>query len=120
MINEGPGDVNEINVTGNTRTVDRVLRREFSLTEGDAYNKFAINYSRIQLGIEFFSEVMLKKLELEYPDKINLEIVVEEKNTGEASLGAGYSSATSTSLNVGLKETNFLGKGQSKFVIKLF
>ena len=46
-INEGPRVyVNEINIVGNTRTVDRVIRREFSLTEGDAYNKFAINYSK--------------------------------------------------------------------------
>ena len=114
LINEGPRVyVNEINVTGNTRTVDRVIRREFSLTEGDAYNKFAINYSRDSIrALNFFSEVDVKEIRTEFPDKINLEIVVEEKNTGEASLGAGYSSATSTSLNVGLKETNFLGKGQ--------
>ena len=113
-INEGPRVyVNEINVSGNTRTVDRVIRREFSLTEGDAYNKYAINYSKDSIkALNFFSEVDVKEIRTEYPDKINLEINVEEKNTGEASLGAGYSSATSTSLNLGLKETNFLGKGQ--------
>ncbi len=113
-INEGPRVyVNEINITGNTRTVDKVIRREFSLTEGDAYNKFAINYSKDSIrALNFFSEVDIKEIRTEYPDKLNLEISVEEKNTGEASLGAGYSSATSTSLNIGLKETNFLGKGQ--------
>tara|TARA_Y100000816_G_scaffold262964_1_gene220992 strand:- start:46 stop:2307 length:2262 start_codon:yes stop_codon:yes gene_type:complete len=113
-VNEGPRVyVDKINITGNTRTVDKVIRREFSLTEGDAYNKFAINYSRDSIrALNFFSEVDVKESRTEFPDKINLEIVVEEKNTGEASLGAGYSSASSTSLNIGLKETNFLGKGQ--------
>ena len=113
-INEGPRVyINEIDIAGNTRTVDKVIRREFSLSEGDAYNKFAINYSKDSIrALNFFSEVDIKEIKTEYPDKLDLEIVVEEKNTGEASLGAGYSSANSTSLNLGLKETNFLGKGQ--------
>ena len=113
-INEGPRVyINEIDIAGNTRTVDKVIRREFSLSEGDAYNKFAINYSKDSIrALNFFSEVDIKEIKTEYPDKLDLEIIVEEKNTGEASLGAGYSSANSTSLNLGLKETNFLGKGQ--------
>ena len=113
-INEGPRVyVNKINISGNTRTVDKVIRREFSLTEGDAYNKYAINYSKDSVkALNFFSEVDVNEIKTEYPDKINLDIKVEEKNTGEAAFGAGYSSATSTSLNIGLKETNFLGKGQ--------
>ena len=113
-INEGPRVyVNKINISGNTRTVDKVIRREFSLTEGDAYNKFAINYSKDSIkALNFFSDVEVDEVRTDFPDKLNLEIKVEEKNTGEASLGAGYSSANSTSLNVGLKESNFLGKGQ--------
>ena len=114
IINEGPRVyVNQINISGNTRTVDKVIRREFSITEGDAYNRFAIDYSKDSIrALNFFSEVDVKEIRTEFPDKLNLEILVEEKNTGEASLGAGYSSATSTSLNIGLKESNFLGKGQ--------
>ena len=113
-LNEGPRVyVNKIDIKGNTRTVDKVIRREFSLSEGDAYNKFAINYSRDSIrALNFFSKVDVKEIRTEYQDKLDLEILVEEKNTGEASLGAGYSSASSTSLNLGLKETNFLGKGQ--------
>ena len=113
-INEGPRVyINEIDIVGNTRTIDKVIRREFSLSEGDAYNKFAINYSKDSIrALNFFSEVDIKEIKTEYSDKLDLEILVEEKNTGEASLGAGYSSATSTSLNLGLKEQNFLGKGQ--------
>ncbi len=113
-INEGPRVyINEIDIVGNTRTEDKVIRREFSLSEGDAYNKFAINYSKDSIkALNFFSEVDIKEIKTEYPDKLDLKIFVEEKNTGEATLGAGYSSATSTSLNLGLKEKNFLGKGQ--------
>ena len=51
-------------------------------------------------------------LENDFIDKINLEVNIEEKNTGEASIGAGYSSASDASLNLGLRENNFLGKGQ--------
>ena len=114
IINEGPRVyISNIDIKGNTRTVDKVIRREFSLSEGDAYNKFAINYSKDSIrSLNFFSEVDVKEIRTEYPDKLNLEILVEEKNTGEASLGAGYSSANSTSVNIGLKESNFLGKGQ--------
>ena len=113
-INEGPRVyINKIDITGNTRTVDKVIRREFSLSEGDAYNKLAINYSKDSIrGLNFFSDVDIKEIRTEYSDKLDLEISVEEKNTGEASLGAGYSSSTSTSLNLGIKETNFLGNGQ--------
>ena len=113
-INEGPRVyINEIDIVGNTRTIDKVIRREFSLAEGDAYNKFAINYSKDSIrALNFFSEVDIKETKTKHPDKLDLEISVEEQNTGEASLGAGYSSATSTSINLGLKEKNFLGKGQ--------
>ena len=112
-INEDRVYINKIDIVGNTRTVDKVIRRELSLSEGDAYNKFGINYSKDSIrALNFFSEVDIKEIKTEYPDKLDLKIIVEEKNTGEASLGAGYSSANSTSLNLGLKETNFLGNGQ--------
>ncbi len=114
IINEGPRVyVNEISISGNTRTIDKVIRREISLSEGDAYNKYSINYSKDSIrALNFFSEVDIKEIKTDYPDKLNLEVQIEEKNTGEASLGAGYSSATAATVNLGLKETNFLGKGQ--------
>ncbi len=113
-INEGPRVyVNKINIDGNTRTIDKVIRREINLTEGDAYNKYAINYSKDSINaLNFFQKVDIKEVKTEFPDKINLEINVEEKNTGEASIGAGYSSASAASLTLGLSEKNFLGKGQ--------
>ena len=114
VINEGPRVyVNSINIAGNTRTLDKVIRREINLSEGDAYNKYSINYSKDSIrALNFFKNVELNEVRTDFPDKINLEIMVEEKNTGEASIGAGYSSATAASLQLGLRENNFLGKGQ--------
>ena len=114
VLNEGPRVyVNKIDILGNSRTIDKVIRREFSLSEGDAYNKYAINYSKDSIrALNFFSDVTINEIRTSFPDKIDLTIDVEEKNTGEASLGAGYSSTTDASINVGLREMNFLGKGQ--------
>lgn len=114
VINEGPRVyINSINIAGNTRTVDKVIRREISLSEGDAYNKYAISYSEDSIkSLNFFSEVSINDRRTEFSDKINLDVTVEEKNTGEASLGAGYSSASKASIQLGLKESNFLGRGQ--------
>ncbi len=115
VINEGPRVyVNKINIEGNTRTIDKVIRREVLLTEGDPYNKYSINYSKDSIrGLNFFKEVEINEVRTDFPDKINLVVNVEEKNTGEASIGAGYSSANAASLNLGLRENNFLGKGQN-------
>ena len=113
-INEGPRVyVNSINIAGNTRTIDQVIRREIGLAEGDAYNKFVANYSKDSIrSLGFFSSVEITDEKSNFPDKIDLTINVEEKNTGEASVGAGYSSSTSGSITLGLRENNFLGKGQ--------
>jgi len=113
-INEGPRVyVNSINIAGNTRTLDQVIRREINLSEGDAFNKFTMNYSKDSIrALNFFSSVDITEERSNFPDKIDLIIDVEEKNTGEASIGAGYSSSTSASITLGLRENNFLGKGQ--------
>ena len=113
-INEGPRVyVNSINISGNTRTLDEVIRREMNISEGDAYNKFIMNYSRDSIrALNYFSSVEITNERANFPDKIDLIIDVEEKNTGEASIGAGYSSSNSASITLGLRENNFLGKGQ--------
>ena len=113
-INEGPRVyVNTVNINGNTRTIDSVIRREIGLSEGDAYNKFTVNYSKDSIrALNFFSSVDINEERTNFPDKIDLIIDVEEKNTGEASIGAGYSSSSSGSITLGLSENNFLGKGQ--------
>ena len=113
-INEGPRVyVNSIDIRGNTRTLDKVVRREIGLSEGDAYNKFTMDYSKGSIrALNYFSSVEINDSRTNFPDKIDLTIDVEEKNTGEASIGAGYSSSTSGSITLGLRENNFLGKGQ--------
>ena len=114
-INEGPRVyVNSINIMGNRRTLDRVIRREMQISEGDAFNKYIMNYSKDSIrALNYFSSVEITDERSNFPDKIDLLIDVEEKNTGEASIGAGYSSSTSGSITLGLRENNFLGKGQN-------
>ena len=114
LINEGPRVyVNNIDISGNTRTLDRVIRRQVKLSEGDAYNKYAIDLSKNTIqSLNFFSTVEVDEERVVDTDRVNINIHVEEKNTGEASLGAGYSDTAKGSITLGLKEQNFLGKGQ--------
>jgi outer membrane protein insertion porin family len=103
-----------IDINGNTVTQDKVVRREFRLAEGDAFNTFSVKRSsdRIQ-SLGFFQE----KLEIEQkpgsaPDRIVLEANVEEKSTGELQLSAGYSSLERFIFNFSIRQRNFRGKGQ--------
>ena len=114
LIDEGPRVyINNINISGNTRTIDKVIRRQVKLSEGDAYNKYAIDLSKNTIkSLNFFSTVEINEERVLDTDKININIHVEEKNTGEVSMGAGYSSTSKASIQFGLKEQNFLGKGQ--------
>jgi outer membrane protein insertion porin family len=106
--------VERIDINGNTVTQDRVVRREFRLAEGDAFNSFQVKRSsdRIQ-SLGFFQE----KLEIEQkpgstPDRIVLEANVEEKSTGELQLSAGFSSLERFIFNFSIRQRNFRGKGQ--------
>ncbi len=114
IIDEGPKVyINKIIINGNTRTTDKVIRRQFSIVEGDSYSKYLIDMSKNKIqALQYFSKVNITEEKTESFDKINLIVDVEEKNTGEATIGAGYSSATKASLQVGITEQNFLGKGQ--------
>tara|TARA_B100001093_G_scaffold438189_1_gene437444 strand:+ start:2845 stop:5085 length:2241 start_codon:yes stop_codon:yes gene_type:complete len=114
LINEGPKVyINKIIINGNTRTTDKVIRRQLSIAEGDSYSKYLINLSKNKIqALQYFSKVdITEEKDLAF-DKINLIIDVEEKNTGEATIGAGYSSATKANIQLGITEQNFLGKGQ--------
>jgi outer membrane protein insertion porin family len=106
--------VERIDINGNTHTQDKVVRREFRVAEGDAFNSFAVKRSsdRIQ-SLGYFQE----KLEIEQkpgsaPDRIILEANVEEKSTGDLQLSAGFSSLERFILNFSIQERNFRGKGQ--------
>ena len=114
MINEGPKVyVNRININGNNRTIDKVIRREFTFSEGDAYNKFSIDYSKDRIkSLNFFEDVKIQEERVTASDRLNLNILVEEKNTGSATIGAGYGDQNGTNLTAGIAENNFLGKGQ--------
>lgn len=103
-----------INVVGNTKTRDKVLRRELKIKEGELYNETARRESleRIQ-RLGFFDDVQFKpSTPPDKPDIMNIEIAVKERNTGSIQLGAGYGSATQFTLQGQINQTNFLGKGQ--------
>lgn len=105
--------INQIKISGNTRTMDKVIRRELRVREGDPYNINKINRSKQRLeNLGFFESVDLKTTRIAETDKVNLEIVVKEKKTGELTLGVGYSTVNKVTLNTGIKERNLGGTGQ--------
>ncbi|MDH5488577.1 MAG: outer membrane protein assembly factor BamA, partial [Rhodospirillaceae bacterium] len=103
-----------INITGNSRTLDEVIRREFRLVEGDAFNtaKLSTTIKRIN-DLNFFKKVDVTNTPGSAPDKSVINVEVEEKSTGALSLGVGYSSDVGPLVELGIREENLLGKGQS-------
>src|SRR5689334_5552307 len=107
--------VERIDVTGNTSTRDKVIRREFRLNEGDAFNALKVKRSqdRIQ-SLGFFQEKFeIKQSEGSAPDRVVLTANVEEKPTGQLSLSGGYSSLERFVVQLAVSQNNFMGKGQS-------
>lgn len=113
-INEGPRVfVERIDIVGNLRTVDHVIRREFRLVEGDAFNSAKLRRSRQRLqNLDFFESVTVERLPGSEPDQTTIKVAVEEKSTGSLSLGAGYSTDDGPLAEIGVSERNFLGAGQ--------
>jgi outer membrane protein insertion porin family len=104
----------QINVIGNSKTRDKVIRRELKVTEGELYHETRRreSYENIQ-RLGFFDEVTFKtSTPQDKPDVLNIDIVVKERNTGTIQLGAGYGSATGFTLQGQVNQSNFLGKGQ--------
>lgn len=114
VIEEGPRVyIERINVFGNTRTKDYVIRREFRLVEGDAYNRLLVRNSRKRLqGLGFFEKVNITQESGSAPDRVILNVSVVEKNTGELSFGGGYSSSEGVIADIAISERNLLGNGQ--------
>ncbi|MFL6752675.1 MAG: outer membrane protein assembly factor BamA [Sphingomicrobium sp.] len=107
--------VERIDITGNTVTRDKVIRREFRLNEGDAFNALKLKRSqdRIQ-SLGFFQENLeVKQSEGSAPDRVVLGVNVEEKATGQLSLSGGYSSLERFVVQLAVSQNNFMGKGQS-------
>ncbi len=115
VINEGSRVyIERIDVIGNVRTLDEVVRREFRLAEGDAFNTALLRRSRQRIqNLGFFDKVDLRTLPGSAPDKTRIEIEVTEKSTGELSFGAGFSTSDGVLGDVRLTERNLLGTGRS-------
>jgi outer membrane protein insertion porin family len=113
-IREGPKVfVERIDITGNVRTLDKVIRREFRLVEGDAFNTAKLRRSQQRIrNLGFFKKTDVNNVTGSAPDKTVIQVNVEEQSTGELTVGAGYSSAESVIGEVTLRERNLLGKGQ--------
>ncbi len=114
-VREGPRVyIDRIDIVGNTRTLDYVIRREMNVVEGDAYNRVLVDRSKTQAnGLGFFKEVTIEDTPSTAPDRTNLKVTVEEQPTGELSFSAGYSSIDKLVLDVGITERNFRGRGQN-------
>jgi len=107
--------VERINIQGNTVTRDKVVRREFRINEGDAFNAYKVKRSqdRIQ-SLGFFQENLeIKQTQGTSNDRVVLNVDVEEKSTGELQLSAGYSSLERFILSASVAQRNFMGKGQT-------
>jgi len=107
--------INRINITGNTRTQDNVIRREMNLLEGEIYSKTKLDKSIENIRrLSFFKDVSLKTSKNPgMPDKVDIFIEVDENKTGEFSVGLSQSSTTGAAFNLGIKEKNFLGTGNT-------
>ncbi len=113
-VQEGPRVfVERIDITGNVRTMDEVIRREFRLVEGDAFNAAKLRRSRQRIqDLDFFEKVSVEQVPGSAPDKAVVKVAVEEKSTGSLSIGAGFSTGSGFLGDISIRERNFLGRGQ--------
>ena len=113
-IKEGPKVfVERINITGNVRTLDKVIRREMQLVEGDAFNTAKLRRSRQAINrLGFFDKVDITQHEGSSPDQAILDVDVQERSTGELSFGVGVSTSEAVLGDIQLRERNLLGRGQ--------
>lgn len=113
-IEEGPRVfIERINVTGNVRTLDEVVRREFRVVEGDAFNAAKLRQSLTRIeNLDFFQSVDMKQVAGSAPDKAVVNVEVQEKSTGSLSIGAGFSTSSGALAEFGIRERNLLGRGQ--------
>ncbi|WP_134499598.1 outer membrane protein assembly factor BamA [Microvirga pakistanensis] len=114
VIEEGPRIyIERINVRGNTRTRDYVIRREFDLGEGDAYNQVMIDRAERRLNnLGYFKQVRISNEPGSSADRVVVNVDVEDQSTGSFSVSGGYSTADGFIGEVAVTETNFLGRGQ--------
>jgi len=113
-VREGPRVfVQRIDIAGNVRTLDKVIRREFTIVEGDAFNTAKLRRTRQRLqDLGFFSRVDINNTPGSENDRTIVSVDVEEQSTGELSIGAGFSSSAGVLTDLSLRERNLLGRGQ--------
>ncbi|MBN8543040.1 MAG: outer membrane protein assembly factor BamA [Alphaproteobacteria bacterium] len=121
-VSEGPRVyVDRINIFGNSRTLDEVIRREFRLNEGDPYSTSKIKRTEQRLNnLGYFETVSIQNVAGSAPDKTDIDVEVQEKSTGEITFGAGFSTTDGALADVGITERNFLGRGQTVRARTLF
>lgn len=106
--------VERIDIEGNSTTLDRVIRRQFELSEGDAFNRREIQEATDRIrALGFFESVSVETREGSSRDRAIIDVNVVEKPTGNLGFGASYSSADGATLTLNLVERNFLGRGQT-------
>jgi outer membrane protein insertion porin family len=104
--------VERIDIQGNSRTADRVIRREFRIAEGDAFNAAQVRRSRQRIrDLGYFGSAEITALPGSSPDRTVLQTQVTERPTGEVSLGGGFSTDAGFLTDFGIRERNFLGTG---------
>lgn len=104
----------EISIIGNSKTRDKVIRRELRIYEGELYNETAkrVSLANIQ-RLGFFEDVNFKTFTpIGQPEKLNIEVEVKERNTGTINIGAGYGSTSGFQFEAQIDQMNFLGRGQ--------
>jgi outer membrane protein insertion porin family len=113
-IKEGPRVyVERIDITGNVRTLDKVIRREFRLVEGDAFNTSRLQRSEQRIkNLGYFKKTDVTTNPGSAPDKTVIGVNVEEQSTGEFSVGAGFSTSEGVLGDISIRERNLLGRGQ--------
>jgi outer membrane protein insertion porin family len=113
-VKEGPRVyVERIDITGNVRTLDKVIRREFRLVEGDAFNTSRLQRSEQRIkNLGFFKKVDITTNPGSAPDKTVIGVNVEEQSTGEFSVGVGFSTTDGVLGDISIRERNLLGTGQ--------
>ncbi len=114
FVEEGPRVyIERINISGNTRTKDHVIRREFRLAEGDAFNPAMVDRAKRRLqSLGFFKTVDIKRRPGFAPDRVILDVDLVEQPTGELSFGAGFSTTEGVIGDVSFTERNLFGNGQ--------
>jgi outer membrane protein insertion porin family len=105
--------IERINIHGNVRTRDYVIRREFDIGEGDAYNRALIDRAERRLkNLDFFKTVKITNEPGSAPDRVIVDVNVEEKPTGEFSVSGGYSTSDGFISEVSVADRNLMGRGQ--------